>query len=99
MNPFSKMFDPLQVLAVYVDFLSYGVFHYLTLCCRFDGSVLYKSYTQNLTIPADQEEAIQTADQGAIGKAPPPPGSNLEQYRPPDKSVTTPSETEVAIQV
>nr|XP_034306398.1 cilia- and flagella-associated protein 54 isoform X5 [Crassostrea gigas] len=65
---------------------------------KFDGSVLYKSYTQNLTIPADQEEAIQTADQGAIGKAPPPPGSNLEQYRPPDKSVTTPSETEVAIQ-
>lgn len=96
MNPFSKMFDS---TAVYVDFLSYGVFHYLTLCCRFDGSVLYKSYTQNLTIPADQEEAIQTADQGTIGKAPPPPGSNLEQYRPPDKSVTTPSETEVAIQV
>lgn len=66
---------------------------------RLDSNVLYKSYTQNLTMPADQEESLQTAGQGDLGKAPPPPGSNSDQYRPPDKAVTTPTDTEVAIQV
>ncbi|XP_056000170.1 cilia- and flagella-associated protein 54-like isoform X4 [Ostrea edulis] len=65
---------------------------------RLDSNVLYKSYTQNLTMPADQEESLQTAGQGDLGKAPPPPGSNSDQYRPPDKAVTTPTDTEVAIQ-
>ncbi|XP_062618793.1 cilia- and flagella-associated protein 54-like [Saccostrea cucullata] len=65
---------------------------------RLDASVLYKSYIQNLTVPTDQEENVQTGGQGITGKAPPPPGSNLSQYQPPDKSVTTPTDTEVAVQ-
>nr|XP_022298745.1 cilia- and flagella-associated protein 54-like isoform X2 [Crassostrea virginica] len=65
---------------------------------KWDSNVLYKSYAQNLTIPADQEEGIPAGNKGPPGIAPPPPGSNLEQYRPPDKAVTTPAEAEVAIQ-
>ena len=66
---------------------------------RWDSNVLYKSYAQNLTIPADQEEGIPAGNKGPPGMAPPPPGSNLEQFRPPDKAVTTPTDAEVAIQV
>ncbi|XP_078309886.1 cilia- and flagella-associated protein 54-like isoform X5 [Crassostrea virginica] len=65
---------------------------------KWDSNVLYKSYAQNLTIPADQEEGIPAGNKGPPGIAPPPPGSNLEQYRPPDKAVTTPADAEVAIQ-
>nr|XP_022298604.1 cilia- and flagella-associated protein 54-like isoform X3 [Crassostrea virginica] len=65
---------------------------------KWDSNVLYKSYAQNLTIPADQEEGIPAGNKGPPGMAPPPPGSNLEQYRPPDKAVTTPTDAEVAIQ-
>ncbi|KAK3102398.1 hypothetical protein FSP39_011137 [Pinctada imbricata] len=61
-------------------------------------NVVYKSYSGNLTMPADMEEALQPAILGDPGKAPPPPGSNPQPWKPSDKHITSPSDPEVSVQ-
>lgn len=61
-------------------------------------NIIYTSYTPNLTVPSDSDEALQPAIKIEPGKPPPPPGTNTESHKPSDKAVTSPVDVEVAIQ-
>lgn len=65
-----------------------------------DLALVYKTYHQNLTNPADLEGETQLQIDMEVtpGMPPLPPGTSKEPITPDDKSVTSPTENEVTLQ-